>query len=328
MYFDFEDYRPDITPVGGAISWREGILLSIIGHMGLIIFLLMMPRIFPQRPQEAAPVATELDRLQENTRFVFINPKVDLEALRAPEIAPSSDKNRAAAAPEVAPKPENPLPFSRGNTPERVETPEPEVARGRGAGAEPAPERPPEAPPTADPRPQDAPPNQQRLPDSQSALLTPPSRPAAPAPSRPMPGGALGDALRNLDRYIKPEQFDNEKGGAAQFGPFQFDSKGIDFGPWIRRFAAQVKRNWDPRIPTGPMMMRQTGRVVVTLNVHKNGSISDVAVVGPCPIDGYNTAALGALVASNPTLPIPPEYPADKVFFTITFYYNERPPDQ
>src|SRR5690348_18263498 len=24
----------------------------------------------------------------------------------------------------------------------------------------------------------------------------------------------------------------------------QFDSKGIDFGPWLRRFTAQVKRNW------------------------------------------------------------------------------------
>ena len=24
MYFDFEDYRPDIAPVGSAISWREG----------------------------------------------------------------------------------------------------------------------------------------------------------------------------------------------------------------------------------------------------------------------------------------------------------------
>ena len=24
MYFEIDDYRPDITPVGRAISWREG----------------------------------------------------------------------------------------------------------------------------------------------------------------------------------------------------------------------------------------------------------------------------------------------------------------
>ena len=64
-----------------------------------------------------------------------------------------------------------------------------------------------------------------------------------------------------------------------------------------------------------------------TLNIHKNGTISDVTVVSPCPIDGYNTAAFGALRASNPTPPLPPEYPADKAFFTITFFYNERPPE-
>ena len=32
---------------------------------------------------------------------------------------------------------------------------------------------------------------------------------------------------------------------AAAFGPaIQFDTKGVEFGPWIRRFIAQVKRNW------------------------------------------------------------------------------------
>ena len=42
-------------------------------------------------------------------------------------------------------------------------------------------------------------------------------------------------------------------------------------------------------------------------------------------IESFNTAAAGALAASNPTLPLPPEYPSDKAFFTVTFFYNERP---
>ena len=36
-------------------------------------------------------------------------------------------------------------------------------------------------------------------------------------------------------------------------------------------------------------------------------------------------AAVNALIASNPTQPLPPEYPDDKAFFTVTFYYNESP---
>ena len=37
MYFDLEDYHPDISPVGQAISWREGVLLSIIAHLVVVI---------------------------------------------------------------------------------------------------------------------------------------------------------------------------------------------------------------------------------------------------------------------------------------------------
>ena len=64
--------------------------------------------------------------------------------------------------------------------------------------------------------------------------------------------------------------------------------------------------------------------MVITLNVHKDGSITDVPVVGASSMDAFNTAAFGALTASNPTQPLPPEYPDEKVFFTITFFYNER----
>ena len=93
-------------------------------------------------------------------------------------------------------------------------------------------------------------------------------------------------------------------------------------GPWVRRFIAQVKRNWI--VPYAAMSMK--GHVVITFYVHKDGSLTDVNVIGPCPIEPFNTAAFGALSASNPTVPLPPEYPADKAFFTVTFFYNETPP--
>ena len=72
--------------------------------------------------------------------------------------------------------------------------------------------------------------------------------------------------------------------------------------------------------------MSQKGHVVIQFNVHKDGSITDLNVVGPCPVDAFNYAAKGALSGSNPTQPLPPEYPADQAFFTVTFFYNEVPP--
>ena len=133
----------------------------------------------------------------------------------------------------------------------------------------------------------------------------------------------IGDALRNIQRYATGEKFQNLGGGADQNYPtIQFDTKGVEFGPWIRRFIAQIKRNWF--IPYAAMAFK--GHVVIQFNVHRDGSISDLAVPGPSNIEAFNKAAYGALVSSNPTEPLPREYPSDRCFFTVTFYYNEQPP--
>jgi TonB family protein len=212
------------------------------------------------------------------------------------------------------------LPFARGNSPERTieDLQRQQAARGRGpapdsAAGEMAKNPPPES-------------STPTVPESQSALQLPNPKPPSPqngAGGRSTTaGGSLGDALRNLEKYVQHESLENQGGGGGQFGPeIQFDTKGVEFGPWIRRFVAQVKRNWF--IPYAAMSMK--GHVVITFNVHKDGAITDLAVVGPCPIDSFNNAAYGALAASNPTQPLPPEYPTDRAFFTVTFFYNETP---
>jgi TonB family protein len=95
----------------------------------------------------------------------------------------------------------------------------------------------------------------------------------------------------------------------------------VDFGPWLRRFIAQIRRNWN--IPMAAMTMH--GHVVVTFYVGKDGRITELHVLRPSNIDGFNNSSFNALAASNPTQPLPPEYPDDRAFFTITFFYNENP---
>jgi TonB family protein len=319
MYFDFEDYHPDIQPVGRAISWREGVLLSIIVHLAMIIVILLFPRWFPfdEAAARARLHAAEVRQAEQPTRFVFVSPKLERNVPKPPDRGEASDRDRLARAPEKAERPTNPLPFARGNTPERVEEPPKQTARGRGPDPDPAAGQPTQNTQT---------PNPQQVPESQSALQLPrlPQTPQSGAGGRaPNAGGSLGDALRNLERYTRSESFDNQGGAGGQFGPeIQFDTKGVEFGPWIRRFIAQVKRNWF--IPYAAMSMR--GHTVITFNVHKDGSITDITVAGPSQVEPFNTAAFGALSGSNPTQPLPPEYPADKAFFTVTFFYNEVPP--
>jgi TonB family protein len=317
MYFDFEDHRPDITPVGRAISWREGVLISIIIHMAIVIVLLTAPQWLVSRVVRVPEtvVAEAKDDKDEPLTFVFVRPRVDVPAPKPPPRADLSDQDRIARAPERAETPTNPLPYSRGNSRELAEALEAERARGRGSAPEPSAGQPEPAAPENTP-----------APEQQSALGLPvPPQANTGAAGRTPAGGSLGDALRNLERYVQNQQLNNPRGGNANFGPaIQFDTMGVDFGRWILRFKAQVERNWFPLIPQAAMSM--SGHAVLTFNVHKNGTITDLTIAKPSRIDGFNYAAYGAMVSSNPTIPLPPEYPADKAFFTVTFFYNESPP--
>src|SRR5436190_258596 len=296
MYFEIDESHPDITPVGSVMSWREGVLLSLVVHLIFVIIGLTAPNwlavnLDPMRAQQAE------QKPSEKTQFVFVQPKVDLKALKPPPRAEPSDMDRQAATPEPKPRTENPLPASRGNTPERVERSQQQIARGQGPTPDPlAGEQTPtpasQAPPQAN--------DQMRLPEAQSPLQVPSTQPQSTRSGAlgraASPGGSLGDALRNLDRYVQRDQFENPQGGGA-FGPaIQFDTKGVEFGPWIRRFIAQVKRNW--LIPYAAMSMK--GHVAVSFNVHKDGSITDLTVVGPSSVSAFNSAAYGALATSNP----------------------------
>jgi TonB family protein len=111
----------------------------------------------------------------------------------------------------------------------------------------------------------------------------------------------------------------------SQYGPIQFDSKGVEFGFWIRRFLAQLKKNWYALMPPNAMALR--GSVVLAFDVYKDGRLTNIERVTPSVVDTFNEAAEKALALTDPTQSLPAEYPDEKVRFTITFYYNEKTPD-
>lgn len=320
MYFNLDDRHPDIEGIDRAMSVREGLLLSVLVHVLLLLAVLFLPALLPaSNPQELAlqrEIAEARARDADSRRFVFVQPRAEFEAKQPPQAPQLSDRDRTAQAPEQAPNPTNIMPFSRGNTSEMVDEPELREARP----------------------PQPAPPSAAEAGAGGDGASGTTPKDTAGAAFRDLPGpGArsadggspglgerLGAALRNVQQYYAADQvFDNPQGGGGQFGSaIQFDTKGVEFGPWIRRFIAQIKRNWF--IPYAAMSLQ--GRVIVTFNVHKDGRITDVAVAGASPVDAFNNASFNAISASNPTQPLPPEYPAPRAFFTVTFYYNETPP--
>lgn len=313
MYFNFEDYRPDTPTLPRSLTRLEVVLLTIVVYLSITILILVSPHLpwvkaweAERRQALAEQQKVAQERQRENARFVFIAPRVDTPAPKPPPRAELSDIDRKAATVERAPKPTNRMPFSRGNTVERME------------GAPPTRAAQPEQPDTA---------AEERakgmaLPESPDAVQARASDARQPT-SRGPSAGVIADAIRNVQKYVQKESFGNLQGGeSVDFEKsIQFDSKGVDFGPWLRRFIAQIRRNWN--IPMAAMTMH--GHVVVTFYVGKDGRITELKVLRPSNIDGFNHSSFNALAASNPTQPLPPEYPDDRAFFTITFFYNENP---
>jgi TonB family protein len=307
IHFNLDDRYLDENVVGQAISRREAVMLAVAGHVVLGLLLVYTPALDWFQPSEeelARRQQLEQERESPPQRMVFVEPLVDIPALRPPEQAPLSDLDRRAQAPLPPRESTNPMPRFEGNSAEMAETSPAERAMGPEALTPPAPPEP----------------------EATEARLLPPSPTGMPAPpverERTRPSGRLGDALRNLQRYVENQTFDNPQGGQRDPGAtIQFDTKGVEFGPWLRRFVAQVKRNWF--VPQAAFSFR--GRVVMQFNIWKDGRITDINIIEPSAIDSFNVAAYNAIVTSNPVAPLPPEYPAEKAFFTVTFYYNERP---
>jgi TonB family protein len=325
MYFNFDDREPDPVGIDRAISWREGLLLSLVIHLAVALAVVLLPGLLPASSRSTSALEQQMAAMRERAanerRFVFVQPRAEFEAKRPPQAPELSDRDRNVMTPLKPPaNPANTLPFSQGNTTERIDQPgsqappkaqDTPVESGSNARE---PGSPPPGPPAAE----------QQAEDPILRGLTG-SRPKPQAGSGGTgSGGGLGDALRDVTRYVPQQVFDNSQGG-GQFGSaIQFDTKGVEFGPWVRRFIAQIKRNWF--IPYAAMSLR--GHVAISFNVHKDGTITDLAVVGASPIDAFNNSSFNAIAASNPTMALPPEYPSDKAFFTITFFYNETPPSR
>jgi len=231
---------------------------------------------------------------------------VDLQAPKPPPRADLSDLDRKAQTVERAEKPTNNLPFARGNTFEKMEgSPAPQQKAEDAAQAQ-------QQQAANEPR--------QPLPagGQEPRAVEVPQQPRGPS------AGVLADAIRNVQKYAPRDSYVNLQGGADQnFAPsIQFDTKGVDFGPWLRRFIAQIRRNWI--IPQAAMMLK--GHVSISFVIDKaTGRISELRVARPSDIDAFNNSSFGAIASSNPTTPLPPEYPDDHAFFTVTFYYNENP---
>ncbi|HEY3885312.1 MAG TPA: TonB family protein [Vicinamibacterales bacterium] len=309
MYINFDDFRPDTPRLDRSLTTLEVFLLTLLAYACLVIMVLVWPHlpfVKAWQAEQQARLQAALQHQQDmpQMQYVFSVPKsaIEKQPLRRPDL---SDETHRAQTIERPRQPKNDRPFSRGtamdNLPAQRPTPQTTTASAKPDAS---------AAPPVDP-------NAFALPKAPDANIV--RNDAVPhGPST----GVLSDAIRHVDRYTQGETLQNPQGGADLGPSIQFDTKGVDFGWWMRRFRAQVYHNW--AIPYAAMALH--GHVVISFWIHKGGQIEGVQILQPSSISAFTQAAYNAIIASNPTIPLPAEYPDEKGQMTVIFYYNETPP--
>lgn len=103
------------------------------------------------------------------------------------------------------------------------------------------------------------------------------------------------------------------------------DTKGIDFGPYLKQVTAATYRAWLPIIPESarPPVNKQ-GRVGIRFKIYPNGSVKEMILEFPCGDVALDRAAWGGVAnASYP--PLPKEFTGPFLELRFGFYYNQQP---
>jgi TonB family protein len=298
--------------------------LSIAFHVGFVIFLIFLPKIFPPHvptPEETLAASKELG-------VVYL-----------PSDVPSLSKAPASEpAPKVRISPK---------TLNRAAPPRPE---SHAIVAPPAssPEKPPTDLPSAP------------VPRTSSSPATSAPPPEAPAPSRlllpsqpqPKPGLNLGlpssspgrqmqdqiqDAVKRPGGVTYGDDGSSGSGGTGRGGgghgpgagsgmTMLTDPQGVDFSSYMRRLHDIVMKNWSAVLPES-YYMGDKGIVVITFHIDRDGSIhvTEPVLERTSGKEALDRAVLAAIRSSVPFEPLPSQFPGPYIELRAAFYYNLQP---
>jgi outer membrane biosynthesis protein TonB len=291
--------------------------VSVIVHIGLVIFIIFLPKIFPYHP----PTQAEIDLARNQLSFVYSPPEVSTPALPpGPKVHIDRKTLNKVAPPVLAPPVSNPPP---------VMTP---------------PERPaPELPSAPTPRvPVDPPPSQ--TPPALEPSHIEPIKPSTPTPGRlnlnlppSSPNKALEDQLKDaINRqgggsvYTAPGGNIPRGGGGGRGGPgmqggvsILTPTEGVDFSSYIQRLAETVRRNWYAVMPESARM-GEKGIVSITFHIYRDGSVRmpDPGLERTSGREPLDAAALSSIRTSSPFEPLPAQFKGDNVELRFIFFYN------
>ncbi|MGH9488047.1 MAG: energy transducer TonB [Terriglobales bacterium] len=317
---------------------REAIYLSIIAHLLLCVFILvLLPKIFqpvtiPENAEQQQPLQltylalppdlitkakpTHPKALSDRNRHFQHQDKI-LSSISAPV-------NRPAPRPRAAQPPPGPRSNARPAPPRSAAVaaappaPKPAPTSAGTAGGKPAPET-----------------GQLELENIPQPKVQPRLK-LDVGPTTMLEQaiqGAVRDGARGQQGVTEVAPLPQPPAGSGSHAPGQTgagveilsDTEGVDFSSYLREVVEIVRRNWYAVMPVTVYLGTQ-GRVVIIFNINANGSVPGIHPVsfsGHAPLDH---AAEAAINASNPFPPLPSAFHGPYITLQFSFYYNLTPP--
>jgi TonB family protein len=305
-------------------------VISVAAHIAFVIFLIFLPKIFPQH----VPTRDEIELASKELGVVYLPPDEGAVSRRpspppgpvvkitpktlAKVAPPRAEEHRIEAPPVTSERP--PLDLPAAPTPKANTNPTPSTAPTQPPPPAPSklmPVLPPTTPGHLNLGIQNASPGKAMQDDMQDAIKHAPSGGTYTSESTISGGGGSGGG------------HGGRGGGGAQAGngvTILTPTEGVDFQSYINRLLAKLKQNWIAVMPES-FYLGDKGIVAISFRINKDGSFSaDTLSIdrtsGKEPLD---TAAASAIRATSPFEPLPPQFKGPNLDLRIGFYYNIRP---
>lgn len=318
---------------------REAIWVSLILHLLVFWWILYGPR--PKFFQTAQVVNPMPVTPQHPPEQVYLNMPPDLMKKKPPPTNIISDQNHVAQ--------------TKHPTLDKKTIEELEAMRRAGK-----PTPPPQ--PRRQPRPLQAPQQQQPAPRQMARAAQPPApqqpiqreplpsapsataqvrEQAAPKPSKAQqqqadnqPTMSVGEMIRQAERNAarsNGENGENGEGAPVAHPGLQSgyevlsDTMGVDFGPYLRQVVQATQNSWDLLIPEAarPPLLKK-GRVAIQFIIMPDGSIKKMQLILPSGDVSLDRAAWGGITGAGPFPPLPKQFKGPYLALRFYFLYNEQ----
>jgi TonB family protein len=300
---------------------REAAWISLVFHLVVVLLLLTLPKILPQRSGRQALTAAELLK-QRDLVFLEMPPSPKAQPPKNTNTISDQDRRASSRRPTIDKKTLDKLRDSY-------------KAGSPGIAAPPLPEQHPQPAQQAANLAEQAQKAAQSTPkppdNGQQARLEPPPVPGGVFGTAVSPGSAIEQAAR---ASAARRSGYGGSGGEYGTGPtpqtqissnydVMSDTMGVDFGPYLARILHTVRENWInliPEVARAPLMKQ--GKVSIQFAILKDGSVSGMQVIAPSGDASLDRAAWGGITGSNPFPPLPSEFGGQYLALRFHFYYN------